>query len=208
MAETNQKRPARGRPPLSNEQIANMRGHISTCALALFQEQGFAAVSMRRLAKESGVTVMTLYKYFDSKIDVLQAIWAAIFDELFEELNEIAAREPDDLVRLRAVSLAYVNYWLNNPQHYFTVFMTSGISQSDVRGFIDEPSTMQRFELLRGCLSAALKKNANPSVVQLKFELLICILHGLAHNKITISSYSWSEQEHIVNEAIDGLLST
>lgn len=205
MAGTDQKR-ARGRPSLSEEQIADMRNHVSACALDLFQREGFEAVSMRRLAQEAGLTVMTLYKYFDSKIDVLRAIWAEIFTELFDVLNTIASREADDLSRLRAVSLAYLNYWLAHPEHYFIVFMTRGISQSDVRGFIDDPATLQRFDLFRDCVAAALTAKGGAGSVRLKSELLICILHGIAHNKITISSYHWAETEDLLHDAIGGLL--
>ena len=58
----------RGRPTLSEAEASEMRRHIADCAMRLFQEDGYDAVSMRRLAGEAGCTVMTLYRYFDRKI--------------------------------------------------------------------------------------------------------------------------------------------
>ncbi|MBL1436463.1 MAG: TetR/AcrR family transcriptional regulator [Rhodobacteraceae bacterium] len=201
-----QKRPPRGRPQRTEKQIAEMRAKISARALRLFQEEGYEAISMRRLAKEAGLTPMTLYKYFDSKIDILRSLWAGIFGELFIDLEKIAAREPDPQARIHAVSLRYVTYWLDSPDHYFMVFMSKGISQLDVRGFVEADATLAWFYVLRDSLSAALGDGVEPPVKRLKSELLLCILNGIAHNLITISSYPWSDHEDLVRTAIDGLL--
>ena len=203
-----QKRRSRGRPTRSEEQIAERRDHISSCALRLFQEEGYEAVSMRRLAREADLTVMTLYKYFDNKIDILSALWAQVFAELFDHLDQIAEREADPLARLHSVALGYVTYWLDHRQHYFMIFMSKGISQADVRGFIEDAATLERFNLLSDSLAAALGDNVAADLKRLKSELLLCILNGIAHNLITISSYPWSDPEEIVRTAIDGLVAT
>ncbi|MEZ5226686.1 MAG: TetR/AcrR family transcriptional regulator [Acidimicrobiales bacterium] len=59
-----------------------MRAHIAGCALELFRSDGYAGVSMRRLAGSAGCTPMTLYKYFENKFEILQLIWADVFVEL------------------------------------------------------------------------------------------------------------------------------
>lgn len=196
----------RGRPPRSAKQIADMRAHISSCALRLFQEEGYEAVSMRRLAQESDCTTMTIYKYFDNKIDILRALWAKVFSELFDDLDQIAAHEPDPQKRVHALARSYVTYWLDHRQHYFMVFMSGGISQADVQGFTDDAETLTRFDLFRTSLAEALDKDATSEELRLKSELLLCILNGVAHNLITISGYPWSDPNEIVNKAIDGLL--
>ncbi|NOR64297.1 MAG: TetR family transcriptional regulator [Rhodobacteraceae bacterium] len=201
-----QKRPLRGRPQRTEQQISEMRAKISACALQLFQEEGFEAISMRRLAKEAGLTPMTLYKYFDSKVDILRSLWAEIFGELCVELEKIAAQEPDPRARIHAVSLRYVTYWQGNPEHYFMVFMSKGISQTDVRGFVEDNAALAWFDVLRDSLGAAMGGGVGLPLMRLKSELLLCILNGVAHNLITISSYPWSDTEDLVRTAIDGLL--
>lgn len=208
MTNAEQKRHPRGRPQRSEKQIAEMRKKISSCALHLFQEEGYEAISMRRLAREASLTPMTLYKYFDSKIDILRSLWAEIFSKLFANLEQIAAQAPDPRARIHAVSLGYVTYWLDNPEHYFLVFMSKGISQTDVRGFVEADTTLAQFDLLGDSLAAALGDGVNLSTKQLKSELLLCILNGIAHNLITISSYPWSDPEELVRVAIDRLVET
>lgn len=208
MTIVNKKPNVRGRPTRTQEQITTMREQISSCALRLFQEEGYEAISMRRLAQEAGLTPMTLYKYFDNKIDILRTLWAEVFTELFDELDQIAAQETNPRVRLNAVSLRYVTYWLDNPEHYFMVFMSKGISQAEVRGFVEADATLLRFSLLNECTATALGDKVDFSVKRLKSELLLCILNGISHNLITISSYPWLSADELVHAAIDGLIDT
>tara|TARA_A100000171_G_C2115724_1_gene137687 strand:- start:299 stop:940 length:642 start_codon:yes stop_codon:yes gene_type:complete len=207
-AATQPKPRTRGRPAHSSAQIADMRGHISACALRLFLEEGYAAISMRRLSQEAGCAVMTLYKYFESKIDILRSLWADVFDELFDELEKIAAREDAPETRLNTIALGYVSYWLKHREHYFMVFMSGGISQADVVGFISEGPSLARFEMLRINLDTALGGGTDAEILRLKTDLLLCMLNGIAHNLITINGYPWSDPADLVHQAISGLLAT
>ena len=196
----------RGRPARSPEQIEDMRLRISTCALKLFQAEGYTAVSMRRLAKEVGCTVMTLYKYYDRKIDILSELWKLVFTELFEEIEAVIKSEAGETARLNAVCQCYVNYWLNSRDRYFLVFMSSGVSQEDVNIFVGDDTLLARFDILRQSLADALEGNISDENLRTKSELLLCTLNGIAHNLITIKAYPWTQPDHLINEAIRGLL--
>ena len=197
---------ARGRPARSEPQIAEMRARITGCALRLFEEEGFAAVSMRRIAMEAGCTVMTVYKYFERKIDILRELWAQVFQELFDVLEHTAAQHTDAAGRLMAISFGYVEFWLERRDRYFMVFMSSGVSQSDVSVFAGNEAVLARFRLFRDSLAEALGNDASDAVLTLKSELLLCALNGIAHNLITISAYPWSKPEALVGEAVAGML--
>ena len=149
---------------------------------------------------------MTLYKYFDSKIDILRSLWAEVFDDLFGKLGKIAAQISDPRARLNSVALGYVTYWLDNPDHYFLVFMSKGISQGDVQRFVEDGATLAQFDLLRDSLAAALGNEVDLETKRLKSDLLLCVLNGVAHNLITISSYPWPDSEDLVRTGVEGLL--
>src|SRR5215212_12195733 len=51
-------------------------------ALALAEAEGLGAVTIRRLAKELGVTPMALYWHFRSKDKLLDGMAASIFEEV------------------------------------------------------------------------------------------------------------------------------
>jgi AcrR family transcriptional regulator len=104
----------RGRPKRTQAEIEDMRSEIKRCAKLLFQKEGYPAVSMRRLAQEAGITVMTLYKYFERKIDILRALWQTIFEELFTEL-EAGASHIEDARRASEVSRERIRQLLAGP---------------------------------------------------------------------------------------------
>jgi hypothetical protein len=46
----------------------------------------------------------------------------------------------------------------------------------------------------------------SPDTLKLKLDGLICILHGIAHNLITISGYDWSAASDLVEIATRTLI--
>lgn len=60
---------------------ARTREEVAAAALALVDEEGLDGLSMRRLAQRLGVGTMTLYGYFASKDDLLQAVVEAAATE-------------------------------------------------------------------------------------------------------------------------------
>jgi AcrR family transcriptional regulator len=68
----------RGRPPGETPQGAAARERLYATALQLIAARGYAATTLREVAKEAGVSVGLLYRYFPSK----QAVVIALYDEL------------------------------------------------------------------------------------------------------------------------------
>ena len=53
---------------------AQRRGQILTAATEAFARSGFAATSLEDIAAEAGITRVILYRHFDSKTDLYQAV--------------------------------------------------------------------------------------------------------------------------------------
>ncbi|MEM6538067.1 MAG: TetR/AcrR family transcriptional regulator [Pseudomonadota bacterium] len=197
---------SRGRPVQSEQDLAEMRAHIAACALRLFQEDGYQAVSMRRLASEAGCTVMTLYRYYERKIDILRALWGDVFEELFGLIDQTASDTKSPRDRLEAISNAYLWYWLDRREHYFLVFMSSGVSQDDVSVFVGDDQAVARFSVFFDALGLALGGTASEEDILVKAQLLLCSLNGIAHNLITISAYPWVDPKILVKAAVSGVI--
>lgn len=75
--------PSTRRPRFTREQIA-------ATALAIADEDGFEAVSMRRVAAELGAGTMTLYHYVETKDDLLALMDDAILGEVLVPEDELA----------------------------------------------------------------------------------------------------------------------
>jgi AcrR family transcriptional regulator len=201
----NPPRRSRGRPSRSAAQIADVRTRIADCALRLFQQEGYAAVSMRKLAAEAGCTTKTVYAYFDAKIDILATLWSDVFTTLFDRLDTLAAQASDPKARLLAVSQAYVAFWLEHREHYFLVFMSGGLSRAEVEGFVATGMPKARFNLFVRCLADVLGPGADEPMLRQRSEALICSLNGISQALITISGHDWSAPEALVRVAVDGV---
>jgi AcrR family transcriptional regulator len=72
-----------------------VRDAILDSAFALFSEQGYAQTTQAQIAKRAGVAASSLYVYFDSKLDILFAVYRPWlmkrFDELESRMTGIAA---------------------------------------------------------------------------------------------------------------------
>jgi AcrR family transcriptional regulator len=68
----------RGRPPGQTPQGVAARERLYATALELIAARGYAATTLRDVAREAGVSVGLLYRYFPSK----QAVVIALYDEL------------------------------------------------------------------------------------------------------------------------------
>ncbi len=77
----------RGRPPGQTAQGAAARERLYGIAIRLIADRGYEATTLRDIAKEAGVSVGLLYRYFPSK----QAVVIALYDELSAEYARQAA---------------------------------------------------------------------------------------------------------------------
>jgi AcrR family transcriptional regulator len=96
------KRSKSTRPPLTRERI-------ETAALTLIEESGYAAFSQRALARALGVEAMSLYHWYPSQLDLLNAL----LDRLLGELQIPPDGTPVE--RLRSVALAFRRIALQHP---------------------------------------------------------------------------------------------
>lgn len=95
-------------------------GQLVEVATRLLQRTGFEAMSMQELAREAGVSVGLIYRYFRSKEDVLVAIVVDVLAEFARCVPEAMAAAGDDPVdRLAAGFRAYCE--VINDRHHVAV---------------------------------------------------------------------------------------
>ena len=76
---------------------------IRQAAIRVFAREGFHRARMETIAHEAGVAVGTIYNYFESKRDVLLAVFEAEFEEqisFFEGLQESGLSIPDQIAQI------------------------------------------------------------------------------------------------------------
>jgi len=99
-----------------------LRDRILEAARRIVIREGFAALSMRKIADAIEYSPATLYLYFASRDEIARALCAQGYAQLlagFEPLAQIA----DPAERLKALARAYVAFGVAHPQTYRLIFM-------------------------------------------------------------------------------------
>lgn len=100
-----------------------LRRRILDTARHLLVEEGYQALSMRKIADAIGYSATSIYLYFDDKDALLHALIHEGMMKLRGELRDAAAEHPDAPVqRLRALCECFVAFGLENPQYYEIMF--------------------------------------------------------------------------------------
>ena len=94
-------------PARAEERPALSRDRVAEAALELIDAEGPGALSMRRLAGELGVGTMTLYHYFPSKSELLDAVLDAGFAGL--EPPQVRGSWRDQLAALSRAARAVLS---------------------------------------------------------------------------------------------------
>lgn len=70
----------------------NKRDHIFTIAVSEFALNGYAAASINRIARKAGISIGSLYSYFDSK----EQLFLAVVDKGYELLERVFREQRRD----------------------------------------------------------------------------------------------------------------
>ncbi|MBW4719449.1 TetR/AcrR family transcriptional regulator [Saccharothrix obliqua] len=96
-------------------------------ARALLVEHGRDAVTLRAIARELGITAPALYRYYDSREDLLHHLADDICTDLAVELNAgLVDIPPDDVTaQVYAVCRGFRRWALAHPQEFALVFAST-----------------------------------------------------------------------------------
>ena len=138
------------------------REQVVRAARDLAESEGWAAVTMRRLAGELGVTQPVLYSAFASRQALIDGVALNGFDDVAAALATVAATP-------RARMLAYLDFAAAHPRVYEAMFsMQSGLAFAAE----DTPEPLRR--------AFAGIRDAVPDADGTRAEVAWALLHGLA----------------------------
>ena len=177
-------------------------------------KNGAAALSLRAIAREMGMTSPALYRYFASRDDLVTALIVDAYNALADALE--AARdgraEDDHAERLSAIAYAYRNWALATPQEYALIFgtpipayeappdVTGPVAARSMMVFLGVLDAAQRsgaadLSDIHAAFSPALQKQVQPWVDKLNFSgdpalLYLAISNwGMIHGLVSLEIF-------------------
>jgi AcrR family transcriptional regulator len=132
-----------------------MRDDILAAARQIMLTGGYPALSMRALAEAVGVRAPTLYDYFASKEDVLNAVFMQGVELLAGKFEgQLETTEPG-LERLVRIGIVYRQFGIENPDLYQLLF--AKLDQSFIPGEEQRMASKGLFDVLRNHVVDALE---------------------------------------------------
>jgi len=112
------------------------KGIILEAAIKLFNEKVLHRVGMRDIAAEAGISAATIYRYFDSRDDI-------IVEALVQDINAIEKRLEvllkNEQITIKELAVAVVDYLLDNEPTFqmMCYFLTSSSVDPEARKKFD-----------------------------------------------------------------------
>ena len=189
-------------------QKENLRQVIFDAASELFAQEGYANVSMRKIAEKIEYSPTTIYLYFKDKNELLKFICEETFAKLGEQIREIAEPETDEIESLRKGLRAYVAFGLAHPNHYEVVFNMPIFNEPHDDQYQYEGSMGQRtFDYLRSqvlaCVEAGKFKKDDVDKVS---QILWAGIHGIVSLLNNHLDFPFVEKKDLTDSLIETMI--
>ncbi len=99
---------------------------ILQAALTIASEEGWQAVTIRRVAERIEYSPSAIYKYFEEKEAILHALLLQGFQQMLAALEYIAAQERNPRERLLQITIAYWDFVWHHTTLYQLMFDLKG----------------------------------------------------------------------------------
>lgn len=152
----------------------NLKEELIACACKLCDRDGYTKLSIRSLAKESGVSQTAPYRHFETK----ECVYAAVATVGFKKLNELVFFDsPKKITKTKLVTNAskYIEFGLKNANTYDLMFGTA------VGNFADYPELLKSANETYDNMKDSFASLADDSEQMIAFKCITLwsMLHGL-----------------------------
>ncbi len=194
------------RNPQTEQERKETRAHILDAALRLFHAEGAAAISMRAVAAQAGMSAAAIYRYFPGKADLAAALWQEGLRGLEGRLGRIVTQESDPIEGLRAVAEAYADFAVNEPAMFRMLFLAEG--GDDLEEVREKTRDFTSYYLARDCMGRAIEQGRiAPIDADLATQTLWAAIHGAISLRMTCVEFPFCEPRRLLAQVISTVLS-
>ena len=186
----------------------NLRQAILDAAREMFADEGYANVSMRKIANKIDYSPTTIYLYFKDKNDLLRQICEETFAKLGQKLDSIGRKHGKSVDGLREGLRAYVEFGLKHPKHYEVTFMLPLAKDLDEAEYkFDGSLGKKAFDYLRSsvadCMEGGEIENGDIDLIS---QTLWAGIHGVTSLLIAHRGFPFVNKKTLVNSVIETML--
>lgn len=177
------------KPQTSAEQ-EQIRTRILEVARQVYDTEGYAAVTMRNVARRSGYSPAALYRYFSNHLELVRGIWQDAVENMRDEAERAFAAQQDPLERVVAVLRSYAHFAAAEPAAFRSTFLQTGVPGDDAELFQREgplpnldPREGTSYRLLREAISQAMTAG---QIIAMDVDTAAQTLWGTVHGIVAL----------------------
>lgn len=184
---------------------ASLRREILRAARQMFVEQGYEAVTMRRIADRIEYSPTTIYLYFRDKEELFRELCEETFRELAARLTRLARRGLPPLDYLREGLRLYCDFGLKHPSDYTLTFTHGPKAHGDYR--FDDSIGKQAFgKLHEGVIAAQASGDLCPGDPAAAAQALWCACHGVVSLLLAHPQFPFVPRRRLIDHTIDTMI--
>jgi AcrR family transcriptional regulator len=182
----------------------SLQQEILDAAREILLAEGYAYLSMRRIAERIEYSPTTIYHYFNNKDDILYHLCVETLERQYEALSIAGSDQPSPYFRLRATLRAYVDFGLSEPDRYKIAFMADLSSYVSTASILEQGSVADKLiALMCHRVHEALVAAGCNRDVKSVFEALWAHCHGMVSLLISHPDFPWTERENLIETGIE-----
>jgi TetR/AcrR family transcriptional regulator, fatty acid metabolism regulator protein len=146
--------------------VEDKRRHLLDAAVRVFARKGFHASRVGDIAEEAGVAHGLLYHYFDSKDQVLEAVFHENWSVLLARIANVEETDEPAADQLRHIAAIVLRTWLHLPDVVRVVIREFGRSPelADRIGELAQPIDVIERVIARGIARGEFRQDIEPRV--------------------------------------------
>lgn len=177
-----------------------LRDEILEATERLLLETGSEeAVSIRAVARATGVTAPSIYRHFEDKTHLLFEVCARQFARLDDTIEAAVSGIDDPLLAMLARGRAYVRFGIEHPEHYRIMFMGPAYATPDQ--WSDLLATGSFAHLVQGIQAIVDAGAMEPTADTFTTALHVWAnIHGLTSLLVARPTMPWPDLDQLIDD--------
>lgn len=181
------------------------RINILDASLHIVKEEGWQALSMRKIADVIEYTAPIIYEYFANKEAILLELTRKGYLILTRDLQEVRAKYESPAKQLEAMWLAYWDFAMENKELYQLMFGVEMNCCCDMVATLEESEGPYN-EFSQAIIELMHIENPTKDMVCLKYYTFWSVVHGLISINILRRGYSDEMNQQVLKDAIGTII--
>jgi AcrR family transcriptional regulator len=182
------------------------RCNILTASLDIVKEEGWPALSMRKIADKIDYTAPIIYEYFSNKDAILQELTRMGYVKLSKQMEEAKAKFTDPAEQLEAMWLAYWSFAFKEKELYKVMY---GVEMNCCALQNACPDTQAPSNMLWDKIEEIVpKEKRTEDYIDTKYYTFWSVVHGLISINLTRQAGSDELNRQVLKDAIGGIINS